>query len=477
MFSRLAALLAVPAIALAAPAADEAAMLNHISPDSMRAHLAYLASDQLEGRGTPSRGQDLAADYIAAQFQRAGLEPAGDTGYFQTAHWSWAERAPFNGAPLTIHAGGKDVAVPAAGLTAAFLEPLALAQAPVVVSTWDEVQKNPSLADGKILAMPVPKMGGAPRMVREKLQGKPLAVVLFDDKHWFGEGGAGWLIDPDRPLPKDGPAVVIVHAADAIAALQQPGATAALALPAPQVRPVTLRNVVGVLRGSDPALKQTYVMLTSHYDHLGVRGGAVYPGANDDGSGTVSVLEIASAMAAMPQRPKRSVVFMTLFGEELGMLGSKYYGKHPIFPVKATVADLNLEQVGRTDDSEGPQVNAAAVTGYDFSTMTDYMVAAGKETGIKVWKHPVASDMYFARSDNQSLADLGVPAHTMSVAYEFPDYHGKGDTFDKVDYANMARVDRMVALALLHIANDPVAPAWTDNPKAAKYKAAAAQLK
>jgi Zn-dependent M28 family amino/carboxypeptidase len=170
-------------------------------------------------------------------------------------------------------------------------------------------------------------------------------------------------------------------------------------------------------------------------------------------------------------------VFMTFFGEELGLVGSRYYGKHPVFPIKDTVADINLEQIGRTDDSEGARVNAANLTGFDYTTISGTLQRAGKKVGVKLVKHPVNSDRYFAQSDNQSLADAGVPAHTLSVAYEFPDYHGKDDDWDKIDYDNMARIDRMVALGLLDIANDRKAPAWTAAPNAAKYLEAAKKLK
>ena len=96
--------------------------------------------------------------------------------------------------------------------------------------------------------------------------------------------------------------------------------------------------------------------------------------------------------------------------------------------------------------------------------------AAGDLVGVKVFKHPTNSDAYFGRSDNQALADQGVPAHTLSVAYEFPDYHQVGDSWDKIDYENMAKVDRMVAVGLLMIANNPSEPKWNEaNPKAARY--------
>src|SRR5262249_42490866 len=138
------------------------------------------------------------------------------------------------------------------------------------------------------------------------------------------------------------------------------GATVSLRAPAAAEKPVKLRNVIGLLRGSDPVLKDSYVFLTVHYDHLGMdRRGRIYNGANDNGSGTVSVMELASAIASRATRPRRSVVFMTFFGEEKGDVGSDYYARHPIVPIEQTVANVNLEQVGRTDSLEGPQVASA----------------------------------------------------------------------------------------------------------------------
>ena len=161
---------------------------------------------------------------------------------------------------------------------------------------------------------------------------------------------------------------------------------------------------------------------------------------------------------------------MTVFGEERGLLGSRYYGRHPIFPIEKTVADVNLEQVGRTDDTEGSMVNRASMTGFDFSDVGEIFKQAGALTGIDVFKHPQNSDSFFGRSDNQALADQGVPAHTLCVAFVYPDYHGVGDHWDKVDYDNMARTNRMVALGLMMIADNPVAPKWNEaNPKTARY--------
>jgi Zn-dependent M28 family amino/carboxypeptidase len=237
---------------------------------------------------------------------------------------------------------------------------------------------------------------------------------------------------------------------------------------------VKLRNVIGVVRGSDPQLQDTYIMVTAHYDHLGMKpageGDLIYNGANDDGSGTVSVIELASAVAAMHPHPRRSIVFMTVFGEEEGLLGSQYYSRHPVFPLNRTVADINLEQIGRTDDSEGPQVKAATFTGFTYSDLPALFAEAGKMTGVKVYDRNTGDDPFFARSDNQALADAGIPSHTAAVGLDYPDYHQVGDKWNKIDYTNMASVDRMLGLGIISLANDPEPPKWNEaNHHTAKY--------
>jgi Zn-dependent M28 family amino/carboxypeptidase len=204
----------------------------------------------------------------------------------------------------------------------------------------------------------------------------------------------------------------------------------------------------------------------------------IYNGANDDGSGTVSVIEIARAIARLNPRPRRSIVFMTFFGEELGEVGAKFYASHPIFPPDKSVADLNLEQLGRTDSTTGPQVGTITMTGYQYSDLAKFIEQAGHETGIKIYEDKEASDEYFVRSDNEALAKIGIPAHTIAVAYEFPDYHAVGDEWQKIDYHNMAKVDRMLALAVWNLANSTAAPEWNaDNPKAQPYRKVRGNIK
>lgn len=486
------ALLAVcTATASAAPLQKEqAAALERISADSLRGHLMFLASDLLEGRGTPSRGQDLAAAYLAAQYQRAGLEPLGDDGYFQTANWNFSE-ADLSGFVLTLTAGGAPLSLPPKLVTFTPGAALDARGVAVIKADWNNLAALEAMGDavnGKVVfiepATMQPKtaeeyaaMTSARNAVYARLAKlKPLLVLALDRTRPAGNaGGRGAVIDPAKPRPA-GLRTITTHGADAARLYDAlpAGATLDARVAAASVKPVKLRNVAALLRGSDPVLKDTYVVLSAHYDHLGIRadtpGDNIFNGANDNGSGTASVIEVAQALAAMKTRPKRSIVFLNVFGEELGMLGSGYYGRNPLVPLAKTVANLNLEQVGRTDGPEGVMKAKAALTGFDFSTMPAALVSAGKASGVEIFKDARYSDQYFAQSDNVTFAAVGVPAHTLSVLYQFAEYHGAGDHWPAIDYDNMAKINRTVALGLLALANDSVAPSWNaGNEKTAPY--------
>jgi hypothetical protein len=227
-----------------------------------------------------------------------------------------------------------------------------------------------------------------------------------------------------------------------------------------------VRNVIGLLPGSDPVLSKEYVVVSAHYDHLGeAKEGEdkIFNGANDDASGVAGVLGVAAAIAK--SKPKRSIIFMAFYGEERGLVGSSFYAKNPVFPLKNTVAMLNIEQIGRTDDSEGPRVGQCNLTGFNFSTIGPTCAKVGKEVGVPVIEHPQFSAPYFMASDNAAFAAAGVPAHTFSVAYEFSDYHRVGDHADKLDYNNMAKITGMIAACTLQIANSGSVPSWNKYQK------------
>lgn len=316
--------------------------VERVSALEMETHLSYLASDMLEGRDTPSEGLQDAADYIASQFARAGLEPASDGSWFQTA----------------------------------------------VLYRYTDAR-------------------GRQRMVQEE------------------------------QLPEG-----------------------------VEAEPVRVHNVAGLLRGSDPRLRDTYVLVSAHYDHVGIgrvdaRGDSIYNGANDNGSGTVTVVEMALAMGSAPP-PRRSVLFITWFGEEKGLLGSRWYAEHPLVPLERTVANMNLEQVGRSDGDGGDQTGRMALTGHTFSEVPGYFQRAGEAVGVDVYHHEQYSAPFFRRSDNIALASKGVPAHTATVAFQYEDYHRPGDHWQKIDYANMALTARALVLGVCLIADDPDPPSWNE---------------
>jgi hypothetical protein len=439
--------------------------MDRISADSLRGHLSFLASDLLEGRSTPSRGLDLAAEYVAAQFRRAGLEPAGDDGYFQTTTVTLREPNR-EGFSMTVSAGGRTMSVAPDQAYILPAVPLRLDDAELMIADGAPILSADSVNGKAVLVT-------AQRGLRFPQGARPALVLTFTQTLPLGPQ----VVNPAGPTQT----VTIGSIAKPELADFVRGATGVritLHSAAASEKAAKVRNVAGILRGSDPQLRNTYVMLSSHYDHLGLAPSGedrIFNGANDDGSGSSSVIEVASALAALPVHPARSILFILFFGEERGLWGSRYYAAHPLVPPADTIAGLNLEQVGRTDDSEGPQVRTATVTGYDFSDVPGILADAASAAGIKVYKHARNSDSYFSRSDNQSLADLGIPAHTLGVAFEFPDYHKVSDSWDKIDYDNMAAVDRAVALGMLRLASDAPAPKWNDQYAPARRYADAAR--
>ena len=471
-----------------------------MTPAELKGDLSFLSSDALQGRFTPSPGLDVAAEFIASKFRAAGLEPGGDRDYFQTAKMI-DRRLPTITTNLTVFAGERTVTALANDLTVESASQGAhLAHVPVVTFTAKDAAllKGLDLKGKAVISME----GDWQTLDADQRRAAYLRISAFNRA--VAASGARLnltilrhkrtFFGPPRLLFADEASVSVPTVAvvsDELTKFISAGAhvpiTLSLEVPAPQDTEVTVKNVIGILRGSDPDLAKTAVLLTAHYDHIGTIDTAqgltmgapanptdrIYNGANDDGSGTVSVIEIARALAQLEPRPKRSIVFMTFFGEERGELGSQFYGKHPAFPIAQTVADLNLEQVGRTDSTNGPELNNASVTGFDYSDVTNYLIEAGKRTGINVYRDADASDAYFTRSDNDALAQQGVPAHTLCVAFDYPDYHGLGDEWQKIDYENMAKVDRMVLLALLDIANADQPPTWNaQNPKTEPFRAA-----
>ena len=469
---------ACAAVAAAQSPAIVEQIVSHLTADALRADVSFLASDALQGRGTPSPGLDAAAEFVASQFRRAGLEPAGDDGYFQTAPFVQITPNP-EGLEFSLTAGGKTAHADPATLTQQEAAALDLKDAAVVQASLSDVEGlTTDQVQGKVLLTDLSNAGGG----RGAMMGMRRAAAAAAKLHpallvVLPPAGmpAGRATRVREAMAETATLPILVVSDPGVKNTLAAGSTVSAHIAAPKVEAVRLRNVVGILRGSDAALRDTYVVLTAHYDHLGVRGTGpgdhIYNGANDDASGTASVIEIAGTLAALPERPKRSIVFMALFGEELGDVGSSYYVRHPIFPLARTVADVNLEQLGRTDESnEGQKRAQFNLTGFDFTNLAAVFRKAGEQTGVRAVKDEKNSDAFFTRSDNAAFAAAGVPSTTLSVTYVFSDYHGAGDEWPKLDYDNMAKVDRTVALAALDLASRATAPEWNaGNPKTAAF--------
>jgi hypothetical protein len=216
-------------------------------------------------------------------------------------------------------------------------------------------------------------------------------------------------------------------------------------------------NVVGILRGSDPILRDSAVLIDAHYDHLGigpaVNGDSIYNGADDDASGTVAVLEIARALAYGPA-PKRTVIFVATTGEEVGLLGTRWYIQHPVVPVRQLSANLEIEMIGRPDSLAGGR-GRAWLTGFDRSTMG----ASFAQAGLAIGPDRRLDQQFFTRSDNIAFAYEGVPAHTLSSYNMHDDYHRPSDDVAGIDFPHMTAVIRSAAAAARILADGP-APRW-----------------
>jgi hypothetical protein len=230
-------------------------------------------------------------------------------------------------------------------------------------------------------------------------------------------------------------------------------------------------NVVGIIRGSDPVLSAEAVIVGAHYDHVGIGApvedsvfdatgafvgmemDSIYNGADDDASGVVAVLEVARALAA-GDPPQRTIVFVLSTGEERGLIGTNYYIAHPVIPMEQTVADLQIEMIGRPDSLAGG-VGGAWLTGYERSTMGDFLAS----TGSRIVPDQRLEQNFFGRSDNIAFAVLGIPAHTVSSFNLHDEYHTPKDEVRHVDFVHMSTVIESTIDMVRAIASGP-RPEW-----------------
>jgi Peptidase family M28/PA domain len=245
------------------------------------------------------------------------------------------------------------------------------------------------------------------------------------------------------------------------ASMPIPGVTVAVRRPVLDRKVIQTRNVIGVLEGSDPKLRDEYVLITGHYDHSGRQGPIVFHGADDNASATAAVIAMAEAFAANAAPPRRSVMFIAFDAEENGLLGSYYYVEHPVAPLKDTVAVLNMDMIGRDEESATWNTraeenrNSVNVIGTLYNPDLRKAIDAQNQNIRLTLDYKTDADdreNWFARSDHLFFATRSVPMVLFSTG-EHPDYHTPNDTWDRINYPKMEKIVRLIYLTAYDLAN------------------------
>ena len=422
-----------------------------IKEEAIRAHLEFLASDALNGRGSGTRDEWLAAMYVASQFRLWGLEPMGDAGgYVQTIELGSAQAT----APPVLTAGslklshGREMLV------------TTLSAASVSGRLW-KYQAGATPPDGAVVLLGA---GERPNV--------PGAVCLLVPEsaeqraQWTARGSTMPAIG-SRPvkLMAGTPARASVIALDAsshaaIKALPD-GTPVSLAADVKTATAGTTWNAVGRLTGSDAAQAKDVIVLSAHLDHVGARPpvpgtDTIYNGADDDASGTVAVMMLAEALAKGP-RPKRTIVFALFGSEERGGHGAGDFVDLPVVPLGQIIADLQFEMLGRPDAMMPAQT--LWLTGYPLSNLGAELA----KQGARLVADPHLSENFFMRSDNIRFARRGVVAHTVSSYGLHKEYHQPSDEVRLIDFAHMTEAIRSLLEPVRWLANSTFRPAWAPN--------------
>ena len=466
-----------------------------ITADALKKHLYIIASKEMEGRDTPSPGLEKAATYIENTFKGLGLTP-GNNGSYRQYYTLFRDSASsaslkINGSQLELN---KDFYPQANNYAAAmrFSEAVFAGYGITDGDIRDDYKdlkvagKLVIIADGTPADYKSSATGfNAPSSINGKMNaamqhGASALLVVYNTltRRGGNTGGGNWSMNGYRASQ---PIFTFSASAEAAAKIMgedgkglfdklKAGTAMAKTYPAEidmQYEKVTrtaqASNVIGVLEGTD--LKDQYVFVTGHYDHLGKRGDSViYYGADDDGSGTTGVLQIAEAFANAKKAgngPRRTMVFMTVSGEEKGLWGSNYYSNHPIFPLDKTTVDLNIDMIGRIDATrkQGDSTNYVYVVGDDKISTDLKLISEGQNnlyTKMELdykFNDPNDKNRIYFRSDHYNFAVKGVPIIFYYDGMLGADYHRPTDTPDKIYYELMAKRAQLVFYTAWDMAN------------------------
>jgi len=436
----------------------------------IRAHMEFLASDALRGRGSGTSDELVAATYIAAQLRQYGIRPAGDDGgYLQRAA---IRRRKLTGSPqLRFTPPGEGVPAPEVtwnhGQEMLVLY-LSQAEFSGPLRKIDLEAGAPAAQAGEVVLLTGKNADQLQGLAFRLLSHDGAAAVLLAETprsraHWQETGSQ----IPEIPNQLEGPQsppggrfnlLALSHNAVATLGKLPNGTQVRFAAPSAPPEKAYTWNVVGMLRGSTPALRRGAILFSAHLDHLGtgppVKGDDIYNGADDDASGTTAVLELARVLGAGP-RPRRTVVFAWFGSEEAGGLGSTYFREHPPVQLNEIAANLEFEMIGRADPAVAP--HTLWLTGWERSNLGPELAAHGAH----LVGDPHPDQHFFNRSDNYVLAKKGVVAQTVSSYGLHPDYHQPSDDVAHIDFAHMQDAIGSLLQPVQWLVNNGFRPQWT----------------
>lgn len=486
---RLALLLALLPLPVAAQDGAAARAAETITESDVLRRIHLIAHDSMGGRWTPSRGLDLTAAYVAEEFRRFGLRPGGDSGSFLQRYPILQEVVAADRSSLGFSGPGVELALDFA-TEAALIRGRGTASGPVMLAGGmpDPARLERNALRGKVLVwfpdstMRGPRLALAPRLLAPL--GPAMTVVVVEDDSAL----AVFRRRQAQPMVSVGragePIVVAVHArslvaripeaAGALAEARAAGVFAPREVPGWVGRGAVERdvrreewapNTVGILPGVDPGLRNEYVVFSAHMDHVGRvgegpcqarDGDTICNGADDDASGTVGILELAEAFTRPGVRPRRSLIFLTVSGEERGLWGSDWFAGHPPVPLASIVANLNADMIGRN------WTDTIVVIGKehsDLGTTLHRVAARHPELGLAPIDDLWPEQRFYERSDHYHFARRGVPVlFFFNGTHE--DYHRPSDHPDRIDAEKLARVARLMFWVGLEVANAPERPKW-----------------
>jgi len=432
-----------------------------IEERNVRSAMGFLASDAMQGRGSGTIFERIAAEYIGSQFMQFGLEPAGEPGwdgkpsYVQTAV---SNRRDFVGNP-TLKIGsttlehGKAMLVIRAGadILSGHLQKITLGD-------------KPNSGAAVFVKMPA----AAPQNPMQALQGVAAAgasIIIIEETAQYR---AGWERSASRtlsyavPAAPAKPSVMIVvdkASAEVLNGLADGTVVDFAGVPG-QVQQTW--NAIGKITGTDTAAGEV-ILLSSHLDHVGVNQAApgddkIFNGADDDASGSVAVVELARMLAG-GKKPKRTVYFVCFGSEERGGAGATYFVNNLPFPKEKLVANLEFEMIGRPDAKVKPE--ELWLTGYERSNLGPELA----KRGAKLVQDPHPDQNFFQRSDNYTLARQGIIAHTVSSFGLHTDYHKASDEIKTIDFSHMTRSINSMVEPVQWLVNSNFVPAWNEGKK------------